>query len=366
VRRRHDDQETVMTRISRRKFFEESAAIAGAGLLGRLAGPLSVPLLAAPALPRRRFGKTGVQVSMVGLGGGGRFFEPVESDEAGAELVRQAIERGVDFIETSANYGPREDPDRSERRIGMAMKTHRARAFIETKIDARDYDGAMREMERSLKLFNTDHIDLVLHHAFFDVKEVDRVLQNDGAERAIRKMVEQKAVRFHGFSCHLPALTLNAIPRIEPDAIQLPLNATRVPDFEVEVLPLTSSKTIAVIAMKTVGHGFFRKEAIGGVFDSRSKTDKNPAEHRFSPPEEAFTGPHPMPDDFVRYALSLPIATAVIGTDSVATLDAYTRVARTFKPLTVAERNSIHERAQVFATTGYWIPRQRTTRPVAD
>ncbi len=348
-----------MSRMSRRKFVQSSAALAAGSLVSNLAGRLPGSLGAAEAIPRRAFGRTGEQVTIVGLGGGGRFFEPVPDDEAGGELVRRAIERGVGFIETAANYGPREDTDRAERRIGLAMKTHRSRVFLETKIDARDYDGAMKEMERSLKLLQTDHIDLMLHHAFFNPDEVDRVMAPDGAEKAIRKMIDQKAVRFHGFSCHSPDLALSAIPRIEPDAIQLPINATRIPDFESKVLPLTTQKKIAVVAMKTVGHGFFMKGAIGGAFDSRSKTDKNPGAHRFAPPEEAFTKPHPTAAEFLRYALSLPIGTAVVGTDSVKTLDGYVQVASTFRQLSTAERQSIHERAQVFATTGYWIPRER-------
>ncbi len=88
-------------------------------------------------MPTRPFGKTGVQVSLAGLGGGARFYEPVATDEAGAELVRQAIDRGITFIETCANYGPDDDGNCSERRIGIAMKTHRAKAFLETKTDER-------------------------------------------------------------------------------------------------------------------------------------------------------------------------------------------------------------------------------------
>jgi aryl-alcohol dehydrogenase-like predicted oxidoreductase len=279
----------------------------------------------------------------------------VPTDEAGAELIRQSIERGVTFIETAANYGPSEDTNRAERRIGLAMKTHRSRAFLETKTDQRDYDGAMREMERSFKLLQTDHIDLMFHHAITP-RDIDRITAPDGAEKAIRKLVDSKTIRFRGFSTHDPAIAIALIKRLEPDALQLPINATKVPDFEAEVLPLARSRGIAVIAMKTCGHGFFRKEAIGGKFDSRFLADKNPALHRFAPPDEAFDKPHPQPGDFTRYVLSLPVTVALVGMDSAATLDAAVRAA-TEKPLTAAEQGSIHERAQVFATTGYWIPR---------
>ncbi len=345
-----------MGRISRRRFMHHTATAAGAGLLSTVPVAWSAPRAAA-AMPRRALGRTGVEVTVVGLGGGGRFFEPVSSDEAGAELVRKAIDRGVGLIETAANYGPPGDTDCAERRIGVAMKTHRSRVFLETKIDARDYDGAMREMERSLKLLQTDHIDLMLHHNVSRAEEIDKALGPDGAEKAIRRMVDQKVVRFRGFSCHSPGLTAATIARLEPDAIQLPINATRVPDFEAQVLPLARARGIGVIAMKTCGHGFFRKDAIGGTFDSRFRTDRHPEQHRFAPPPDAFGRPHPTPAEFLTYALALPIACAVIGTDSMGTVESYASTAERDAPLTAAERRSIHDRAQVFASTGYWIPR---------
>ena len=346
-----------MTRITRRQFVETAAAAAGGTLIASVAGRLDVPVGAAPAIPTRPFGKTGVQVSMVGLGGGGRFFEPVPTDEAGAELVRRAIEGGVTYIETSANYGPDDDGDCSERRIGLAMRTHRARVFLETKTDQRDYDGAMREMERSLKLLATDHIDLMLHHYLGSRAELDTIAGPNGADKAIRTLVDQKVVRFRGFSCHEPALTLEAIARLQPDAIQAPINATRIPDFEAEVLPLTKAQGIAVVVMKAVGHGFFLKGAADGSFDSRFKTDKRPEQHQYAPPLEAFETRVPTPAEFMRYAMSLPVTTVLAGMDSAATLNGHFQVASAFSPFTRAEADDIRTRAQVLKGTGYWIPR---------
>jgi uncharacterized protein len=347
-----------MARITRRTFVEAAMSAAGTTLVASVAGQLEIPVETASPIPTRLFGKTGVQVSMAGLGGGARFYEPVPTDEAGAELVRKAIDGGVTYIETSANYGLDDDGDCSERRIGLAMKTHRARAFLETKTDQRDYDGAMREMERSLRLLATDHADLMLHHNLASRSELDQIAGANGAEKAIRKLVDQKVVRFRGFSCHDPKLTLEAVARLQPDAIQAPINATRVPDFETEVLPLTKTRGIAVIVMKAVGHGFFLKGAVDGSFDSRFKTDRNPELHRYAPPREAFDHPHPTAEEFLRYAMSLPVATVLAGMDSLATLRSLIMVASAFKPTTVAQMQDIHQRAQGFSETGYWIPRR--------
>jgi hypothetical protein len=98
---------------------------------------------------------------MIGLGGGTRFYLPVEDDEQGAEIVRRAVARGIRFIETAWSRGA---DGLSERRIGLALKTLRPQVFLETKVDSRDYDGAMREIEVSLKRLQTDTVDLMLHH----------------------------------------------------------------------------------------------------------------------------------------------------------------------------------------------------------
>jgi aryl-alcohol dehydrogenase-like predicted oxidoreductase len=330
---------------------------AGAGLLSQL-----IPNLrgATPAIriPRRPFGKTGVQVPMVGFGGGERFYQAVPNDEAGGELVRQAIDHGIEYIETAGNYGPSSDRDCSERRIGLAMKTHRAKVFLETKLDARDYDGAMRSIENSLKQLQTDHIDFLLHHFLTRQEDLEKVLGPNGAEKAIRKMKDQKVVRFRGFSCHLPQLALEALPRIEPDGVQFTINATRVPDFEAEVLPYCKSHGIAVNAMKTCGHGFFTKGALQPGFDYRGLNDKHPEEHRYAPPAEAFERTDlPTLTEFLCYALSLPLTTAVVGMESMPTVEGVLQGVAGFKVLSAADMQSIHERSQPLAGTGDWVPR---------
>jgi aryl-alcohol dehydrogenase-like predicted oxidoreductase len=332
-----------MTRISRRTFVANTAALAGAGLLSR---PSRQGLAAASAaeIPRRPFGNTGVEVSMVGFGGGSRFFMPVPDDEQGAELVRRAIDRGIRFIETAANYG---DNDESERRIGMAMKMHRSQVFLETKVDARDYDGAMREMERSLKLLQTDRFDLLLHHNISRKAEIDQLLSDKGADKAIRKMVDQKVVRFHGFSCHSPQLLLDGIQRIAPQAIQVIANATRVPDVESEVLPLAKTRGIAVIVMKSCGKGYF----LPNNFTKPDRIDQ------YGPPAGVLQKEGlPTAREYIHYALTLPVATVVIGIDSFQTIDAVIRDISGFTPLSPAAMKSIADRAQVFRTTGFWIP----------
>jgi aryl-alcohol dehydrogenase-like predicted oxidoreductase len=344
--------------LSRRGFLSHAAAVGTGGLVaGSLTGgsaasgpePLGAETLShktdATTVPTRPFGNTGARISSVGFGAGSRFYTSVPSDEDSAELIRQAIDGGVTLVETGANYGP---DGISEKRIGLAMKTHRSKCFLETKVDERNYDGAMREMERSLERMQTDRLDLVLHHFLRNPAEVRAVARPGGAEAAIHKMMEEDVVRFRGLSTHSPDVAAAAMELLDPQAIQIPVNAVRVPDFEEQVLGAAAEAGIAVIAMKTCGNGFF--------FPANATTPDRIEE--YGPPEGAWDR-WDLPDwtDYIHYVLTLPIAAATIGIDSYFTLNGVVAAASNFEPLSRERMASISDRAQLFRTTGYWIPR---------
>lgn len=336
--------------MSRRAFVASTGAAVATGALSspkviKRADSVDPAAKVAPAIPWRDFGKTGIKVPIAGFGAGSRFYGPIPSDEEAAELVRRAIDRGLEFVETGANYGP---DGISEKRIGLAMTTHRDKVFLETKVDERGFDGAMREMERSMERMNTDHLDLVLHHFLRDSAMIEQVAGPQGAERAIRQMVDEEVVRFRGYSTHFPSTALEGLDRLEPDAVQVPLNAVRVPDFELEFLPAAEARGVAVIAMKTCGNGYF---------SPASATTPDRIEE-YGPPEGAWDRwDLPTWTEYLHYVWSLPVAAAVIGIDSYFTLDGIVAAASTFEPLPEERMASIHERAGVFSTTGYWIPR---------
>ncbi len=348
--------------ITRRGFVSHAAAAGGGGVLAHMVGgqpsglhaePIDTsasPSAPAPAqiqasIPRRPFGNTGAEIPIVGFGAGSRFYGSTPDDESAAELIRAAIDRGIAFVETGANYGP---DGLAEKRIGLAMTTHREGVFLETKVDARDYDGAMTEMERSLDRMNTDHLDLVLHHFLRSPETVAEVGAPNGAERAIRQMIDEGVVGYRGFSTHTAAVALAGIERLDPQAIQLPINAVRVPDFEAEVIPTAAEGGIAVIAMKTCGNGYF--------FPANATTPDRIED--YGPPPGAWDQwDLPTWNDYIHYVLSLPISTATIGIDSFFTLEGVAAAASSFAPLAPDRMASIHQRAQIFSTTGYWIPR---------
>lgn len=130
--------------------------------------------------------------------------------------------------------------------------------------------------------------------------------------------------------------------------VHAPFYHLPLPDFETEVLPFAQSRGVAAIAMKTCGPGYFLPK----------HTTKPDRIDKFGPSREALTRPDiPTHREYLHYALSLPVATAVVGIDSMATLDGVVENASSFRPLSRAEMDAVSKRAQVFATTGYWIPR---------
>src|SRR5258705_12556848 len=118
-------------------------------------------------IPRRPLGKSGEQVSIIGLGGyhlGG-----VQSSELAVRLVQEAIDAGITFFDNAWEY----NDHRSEEWMGLGLQGRRDKVFLMTKVctHGRDKTVAMQQLEESLKRLRTDHLDL------WQVHEVN--LEND-------------------------------------------------------------------------------------------------------------------------------------------------------------------------------------------
>jgi aryl-alcohol dehydrogenase-like predicted oxidoreductase len=152
----------------------------------------------ATTLPRRRLGRSGLEVPALALGGagfGGVYGEV--SDDQAVEAVRYAVEAGLNYIDTDASYGD------SERRLGLALEGGlRPQVVLSTKTGThpdrpKDYswDGTLWNVENSLRLLKTDFLDLVLVH---DPDDMAPVLAPRGAFDALLSLKEQGVVRSIG------------------------------------------------------------------------------------------------------------------------------------------------------------------------
>jgi len=154
---------------------------------------------ATAGLPTRNLGRTGFRVSLFSLGGQSAI-EHAGNEAVAIPLVERALDLGVNYIDTSSIYG---GPERwSERYIGEVMKRRRSAAFLASKTKERTRDGSLRMLEQSLKLLNTDHLDLWQLHDIGTQSDVAEVFAKGGAMEALVEAREQKMVRFLGLTGH--------------------------------------------------------------------------------------------------------------------------------------------------------------------
>jgi uncharacterized protein len=276
------------------------------------------------SIPRRPFGTTGEEVSLLCVGGA-HIGQP--SEEEGIKIVQTAIDAGANFLDNAWEYN---DGD-SERRMGKALAQggYRDKAFLMTKDCAHDRRAhhSMYKLEQSLKRLKTDHLDLWQIHEVVWEDDPDRIFAPGGSAEAMIKAKEQGKVRYIGFTGHKsPSIHKRMLDQGFPwDSVQMPLNVfdAHHDSFENEIVPICKEQGIAVIGMKSF--------ASGRVFSSNSGIT----------PQEA-----------LRYAMSLPVATIVSGMDSLKVLEQNLEIARNFTPLTDEERASIVARSKPFAANG--------------
>jgi aryl-alcohol dehydrogenase-like predicted oxidoreductase len=274
---------------------------------------------------RRRLGRTGVEVSMLGLGG--HHIARPRDPQDGMRLVRMAIDHGMDFLDNCWDY----NEGRSEEWMGRALQDgYRARAFLMTKIDGRTRGAAAQQLEQSLRRLQTEVIDLVQLHEVIRMEDVTRAFAPGGAMEALQAGQKAGKLRFIGFTGHKdPAIHLAMLRAglergFRFDAVQMPLNAldAHFRSFEREVLPVLLEHDIGVLGMKALGDGLLLES---GVIT---------------------------PQECLRYALSLPTSVVITGCESVGVLEQALEVGMRFSPLAPAERRALLARTAPAAADG--------------
>ncbi len=272
-------------------------------------------------LPTRLLGKTGVRVSVLGIGGGSRFLAYKDEDKA-LEALNKAIDSGIHYIDTAQAYGN----GISESRVGKVMATRRKEVFLVTKIQERDPDKAMARLEASFKNLQTDRIDLVHIHSLTTAADLAVIEKKGGVLDRLLKMRDGKAVRFVGVTSHTdPGVLKTALERHDFDCTQMALNAalvgmqsgkagmeinpTMIPSFESIALPVALKKKMGVLAMK--------------VFAA-----------------DGIVGQAPL-EKLLYYAMSLPVSACVVGMPKLEFITQNTAMAKQFRPLPEAERRDL-------------------------
>jgi aryl-alcohol dehydrogenase-like predicted oxidoreductase len=293
-------------------------------------------------MPTRNLGKTGTRVGIFGLGGQGAL-EKANQEELALQMIQRALELGVNYFDTSAIYG---GPDRwSERYLGKGLKGSRDRVFIATKTKERTRDAALKNLEVSLKLLNTDHIDSWQLHDVGIQEDVDQIFGKGGAIEALIQARDQKIVRYLGVTGRFrPEALMESIRRFPFDTVLMAVNAADkyYYPFEKDLLPLAVEKQMGIIGMKVM--------ARGRILSSWTPPPVEEQEHSWEGSGAIARTPGTLTkQETFFYNLSLPISTAIIGCDSVEQVEECAELARSFTPLSEAQMAALEAKVEPIA-----------------
>jgi aryl-alcohol dehydrogenase-like predicted oxidoreductase len=201
----------------------------------------------APARPiaRRPLGKTGEQLSIIGFGG-----IVVMNEEANAadNIVAEAVDRGINYFDVAPSYG------NAQERLGVALKPYRNRSFLACKTDGRLKEDSRADLENSLRLLETDHLDLYQFHALTKMTHLDKVLGPGGAIETFEAAKKEGKVRYIGFSVHSVETALAALDRYNFDTVLFPLNWLLVSqaNFGLQILERAQEKQMGILCLKSM------------------------------------------------------------------------------------------------------------------
>jgi aryl-alcohol dehydrogenase-like predicted oxidoreductase len=277
------------------------------------------------SIPLRDFGKSGVKISALGMGG--HHLGEAKDEDTAVEIIHRAVEGGITFFDCCWEY----NRGKSEDWLGKGLKGLRDRAFLMTKVctHGRDAALAMQMLEQSLRRLQTDHLDLWQVHGVGFANDPELFIRPSGAAEALARAKKDGKVRFVGFTGHKdPDVHLAMLNTGFPfDSVQMPLNPfdANFHSFEQKVLPVLNQKGIAPLGMKPIGgHG---EPVQKGVFSAQ---------------------------ELLRYAMSLPVATTISGVSEIRILEQNLKVAQGFAPLSESEMQALRMRAKPYAGDGHF------------
>jgi aryl-alcohol dehydrogenase-like predicted oxidoreductase len=278
-------------------------------------------------IPRRPLGKTGVEVTQLGLGGEGVLRTYGRAKEAVA-LIRRAIELGINYCDCAKAYSGSEDYY-GEALVGGL----REKIFLTSKSADRTRAGAEKDLENTLRRMRTDRLDLWQVHDVRTEHDLQTIFGPNGAIEAFSAAKKAGKVRFLGVTGHHdPEILTKAIEIFPFDTILMPVNAAEPHhrSFLDETLPLAAGKQMGIIGMKVL-RGF--------IAPGEPRIDLHPdlLEQKISVSR------------LLRFAFSQPISTAIIGCDTVQQLEENVAVARVVRPMDEKERAELIEKTRRYA-----------------
>jgi aryl-alcohol dehydrogenase-like predicted oxidoreductase len=300
----------------RRREFLKHAAVTAAAVATSSQLKAKTP---ANPIARRTLGRTGEQLSIIAFGG---IVVMNESAGESSNIVAEAVDRGINYFDVAPSYG------NAQERLGPALAPYRKNCFLACKTEGRMKDDPRKQLEESLRLLKTDHVDLYQFHALTKMADLDKVLGPGGAMETMEAAKKEGKIRYIGFSVHSVETALAAMDRYNFDTVLFPVNWVLFTqaNFGPQILKRAQEKKMGILALKGMAKTVW-------AADQR----KNHPEPKcwYQPagfPEEASLG--------LRWTLGHPITATIPPGD-----ERYFRlamdVAQNYKPLDAAEEQAL-------------------------
>ncbi|MCS7306308.1 MAG: aldo/keto reductase [Thermoguttaceae bacterium] len=309
--------------ISRRRFMAQSTWAIGGMILGSASGPATEsPPASAKAehpIPTRILGKTNVPVTIMTLGTAPCGFSPKVTVQDIADLVNEAIDLGINSIDTAPAY------DKAEEGVGLGLGRRRKEIFLATKVRANNIQEAEKSLANSFKMLRTDYIDLLYYHSLGNLN-LEGTFQPEGVFTWLLKQKKAGKCRFIGASGHhLPARFIPFLESGELDVILVAVNFVdrHTYNFEERILPLARKQQVGIVAMKVFGGA----NPEGGGYGNPNSVALMPIEYL---------------QQAINYALSLPgVATVNLGVRNKEQLRKNLAMVQAFQPLSPEEERRV-------------------------
>jgi aryl-alcohol dehydrogenase-like predicted oxidoreductase len=303
--------------MKRRDFLKQAAITAAA--VASASQMTASPTTPTDPIARRTLGKTGEKLSILGFGG---IVVMDEDSGAAANIVAEAVDRGINYFDVAPSYG------NAQERLGPALAPYRNKCFLACKTEGRMKDDSRAQLEQSLKLLKTDHLDLYQFHALTKMSDLDKVLGPGGAMETMEAAKKEGKIRYIGFSVHSVETALAAMDRYNFDTILFPVNWVLFTqaNFGPQILKRAQEKQMGTLALKGMAKT---------VWDADQRQHHPEPKCWYQPagfPQEASLG--------LRWTLGHPITAAIPPGD-----ERYFRlaldVAQNYKPLEAAEEQAL-------------------------
>lgn len=267
-------------------------------------------------MEKRTLGRTGLAVTALAFGA-----LPVQRctlAEAG-DVLRAAVDAGINFIDTARAYTD------SEEKIGCHLADRRGEYYLASKSMARGRESMAKDIDLSLSLLRTDHIDLYQVHNIKARPDLDAVLAPGGALEALEDARQAGKIGHIGVTGHNMELLVEALKTGRFSTVQAPYNFVET-KAEEALFPLARKENIGIIVMKPLG---------GGMLENVNLA--------------------------LRYVLGGGITTAIPGMDEVRHVEENLAALKNYRPLTTREKDGLARAAAEIGANfcrrcGYCMP----------